>query len=89
MVGVGWGLFILLETTNKKVRPLFKAMIEDGVLALSSEAKGLVDLKLTLSPFLPGHYKVLELSQMAKLHPWKCLSTINVVMDVCIPSLTI
>ncbi|KAK2500760.1 hypothetical protein MC885_015633 [Smutsia gigantea] len=58
-------------------------MIEDGVLALCSEAKDLVDLKHTSIPFLPEHYKVLlELSQMAKLHPWKCLSTITITFAI-------
>ncbi|KAF5920383.1 hypothetical protein HPG69_009633 [Diceros bicornis minor] len=48
--------FILLDTTHKKVflgrdtygvRPLFKAMREDGFLAVCSEVKGLVNLKHT------------------------------------------
>lgn len=46
--------FNLLDMANKKVflgrdtygvRPLFKAVIEDGLLAMCSEAKGLVNLK--------------------------------------------
>uniref|UniRef100_A0A2K5RNW2 Glutamine-dependent asparagine synthetase n=2 Tax=Cebus imitator TaxID=2715852 RepID=A0A2K5RNW2_CEBIM len=68
--------FILLDTANKKVflgrdtygvRPLFKTMTEDGFLAVCSEAKGLVTLKhsstpfLKVEPFLPGHYEVLDL----------------------------
>uniref|UniRef100_A0A2I2YRB6 Asparagine synthetase domain-containing protein n=1 Tax=Gorilla gorilla gorilla TaxID=9595 RepID=A0A2I2YRB6_GORGO len=47
--------------------PLFKAMTEDGFLAVCSEAKGLVTLKhfktpfLKVEPFLPGHYEVFDL----------------------------
>ena len=53
--------FILLDTDNKKVflgrdtygvRPLFKAMTEDGFLAMCSEAKGLVNLKHSMTPFI-------------------------------------
>ena len=52
---------ILLDTANKKVflgrdtygvRPLSKAMTEDGFLAVCSEAKGLVNLKHSTAPFL-------------------------------------
>uniref|UniRef100_A0A9L0KGT0 Asparagine synthetase [glutamine-hydrolyzing] n=1 Tax=Equus asinus TaxID=9793 RepID=A0A9L0KGT0_EQUAS len=74
--------FILLDTANKKVflgrdtygvRPLFKAMTEDGFLAVCSEAKGLVNLKhsmtpfLKVEPFLPGHYEVLDLKPNGKV----------------------
>lgn len=74
--------FILLDTANKKVflgrdtygvRPLFKAMTEDGFLAVCSEAKGLVTLKhsttpfLKVEPFLPGHYEVLDLKPNGKV----------------------
>ncbi|KAB1276755.1 Asparagine synthetase [glutamine-hydrolyzing] [Camelus dromedarius] len=54
--------FILLDTANKKVflgrdtygvRPLFKAMTEDGFLAVCSEAK--------------GHYEVLDLKPNGKV----------------------
>ena len=53
--------FILLDTDNKKVflgrdtygvRPLFKAMTEDGFLVVCSEAKGLVNLKHSMTPFI-------------------------------------
>lgn len=69
-------------TLNKKVflgrdtygvRPLFKAMTEDGFLAVCSEAKGLVSLKhsttpfLKVEPFLPGHYEVLDLKPNGKV----------------------
>ncbi|KAF4019949.1 hypothetical protein G4228_011757 [Cervus hanglu yarkandensis] len=74
--------FILLDTANKKVflgrdtygvRPLFKAMTEDGFLAVCSEAKGLVNLKHSMTPFLkvepffPGHYEVLDLKPNGKV----------------------
>uniref|UniRef100_A0A2K5HKG3 Asparagine synthetase [glutamine-hydrolyzing] n=1 Tax=Colobus angolensis palliatus TaxID=336983 RepID=A0A2K5HKG3_COLAP len=74
--------FVLLDTANKKVflgrdtygvRPLFKAMTEDGFLAVCSEAKGLVTLKhsttpfLKVEPFLPGHYEVLDLKPNGKV----------------------
>ena len=74
--------FVLLDTANKKVflgrdtygvRPLFKAMTEDGFLAVCSEAKGLVSLKhsitpfLKVEPFLPGHYEVLDLKPNGKV----------------------
>ena len=74
--------FILLATANKKVflgrdtygvRPLFKAMTEDGFLAVCSEAKGLVNLKhsmtpvLKVEPFFPGHYEVLDLKPNGKV----------------------
>ncbi|KAM7099065.1 LOW QUALITY PROTEIN: asparagine synthetase [glutamine-hydrolyzing]-like [Molossus nigricans] len=74
--------FILLDTANKKmflgrdtyrVRPLLKAMTEDGFLAVCSEAKGLVNVKhsavpfLKVEPFLPGHYEVLDLKPNGKV----------------------
>ncbi|KAG8519879.1 Asparagine synthetase [glutamine-hydrolyzing] [Galemys pyrenaicus] len=74
--------FILLDTANKKVflgrdtygvRPLFKALTEDGFLAVCSEAKGLVNVKhsmtpfLKVEPFLPGHYEVLDLKPNGKV----------------------
>uniref|UniRef100_A0A2K5D9M9 Asparagine synthetase domain-containing protein n=1 Tax=Aotus nancymaae TaxID=37293 RepID=A0A2K5D9M9_AOTNA len=52
---------------------LFKAMIEDGFLAVCSEAKGLVTLKhfstpfLKVEPFLPEHYEVLDLKPNGKV----------------------
>ncbi|KAK2096287.1 hypothetical protein P7K49_025321 [Saguinus oedipus] len=63
--------FILLDTANKKVflgrdtygvRPLFKTMTEDGFLAVCSEAKG-----ISMEPFLPGHYEVLDLKPNGKV----------------------
>ncbi|XP_077001770.1 asparagine synthetase [glutamine-hydrolyzing]-like [Tamandua tetradactyla] len=74
--------FILLDTANKKVflgkdthgvRPLFKAMTEDGFLAVCSEAKDLVNLKHSSTPFLkvesflPGQYEVLDLKSNGKV----------------------
>uniref|UniRef100_A0A8C0GV68 Asparagine synthetase [glutamine-hydrolyzing] n=1 Tax=Chelonoidis abingdonii TaxID=106734 RepID=A0A8C0GV68_CHEAB len=74
--------FILLDTANRKVflgrdtygvRPLFKVLTDDGFLGVCSEAKGLVNLKHSMStcpkvePFLPGHYEVLDLKPSGKV----------------------
>ncbi|XP_069504641.1 asparagine synthetase [glutamine-hydrolyzing] [Ambystoma mexicanum] len=74
--------FILLDTANRKVflgrdtygvRPLFKVLTDDGFLAVCSEAKGLVNLKHSMSPppkvepFPPGHYEVFDLKQNGKV----------------------
>ncbi|XP_034616399.1 asparagine synthetase [glutamine-hydrolyzing] [Trachemys scripta elegans] len=74
--------FILLDTANRKVflgrdtygvRPLFKVLTEDGFLGVCSEAKGLINLKHSMStcpkvePFLPGHYEVLDLKPSGKV----------------------
>ncbi|XP_029023272.1 asparagine synthetase [glutamine-hydrolyzing] [Betta splendens] len=74
--------FILLDTANKKiflgrdtygVRPLFKLLTDDGFLAVSSEAKGLINIthKMTspanIEPFLPGHYETFALKQNGKV----------------------
>uniref|UniRef100_A0A7N4P8I4 Glutamine-dependent asparagine synthetase n=1 Tax=Sarcophilus harrisii TaxID=9305 RepID=A0A7N4P8I4_SARHA len=74
--------FILLDTANRKVflgrdtfgvRPLFKALTDEGFLAVCSEAKGLVNLKhpaapqLQITPFPPGHYEVLDLKTNGKV----------------------
>ncbi|KAG8139018.1 putative Asparagine synthetase protein [Naja naja] len=74
--------FILLDSANRKVflgrdtygvRPLFRALTDDGFLGVCSEAKGLIDLKhnmssaLKVEPFLPGHYEVLDLKLSGKV----------------------
>uniref|UniRef100_UPI0025418C94 asparagine synthetase [glutamine-hydrolyzing] n=1 Tax=Euleptes europaea TaxID=460621 RepID=UPI0025418C94 len=74
--------FILLDTANRKVflgrdtygvRPLFKVLTDDGFLGVCSEAKGLINLKHSMSfppkvdPFLPGHYEVLDLKANGKI----------------------
>lgn len=74
--------FILLDTANRKVflgrdtygvRPLFKALTDDGFLAVCSEAKGLINLKHSMTPapkvepFLPGHYQIFDLKQNGKV----------------------
>ncbi|KAJ1101227.1 hypothetical protein NDU88_006299 [Pleurodeles waltl] len=74
--------FILLDTANRKiflgrdtygVRPLFKALTDDGFLAVCSEAKGLISLKHSMTPapkvepFPPGHYQVFDLKQNGKV----------------------
>uniref|UniRef100_A0A452F8P4 Asparagine synthetase domain-containing protein n=1 Tax=Capra hircus TaxID=9925 RepID=A0A452F8P4_CAPHI len=51
----------------KEVRPLFKAMTEDGFLAVCSEAKGLVNLKHSMTPFIKPNGK-LALVEMVKYH---------------------
>uniref|UniRef100_A0A670Z949 Asparagine synthetase [glutamine-hydrolyzing] n=1 Tax=Pseudonaja textilis TaxID=8673 RepID=A0A670Z949_PSETE len=74
--------FVLLDSANRKVflgrdtygvRPLFRALTDDGFLGVCSEAKGLIDLKhnmsspLKVEPFLPGHYEVLDLKLSGKV----------------------
>ncbi|KAG8443098.1 hypothetical protein GDO86_011787 [Hymenochirus boettgeri] len=74
--------FILLDTERRKVylgrdsygvRPLFKLLTDDGLLGVCSEAKGLVNLKHSMTscpavvPFLPGHYEVFDLKLSGKV----------------------
>ncbi|XP_073532577.1 asparagine synthetase [glutamine-hydrolyzing]-like [Phyllobates terribilis] len=74
--------FILLDTANKKVflgrdsygvRPLFKLLTDDGFLAVCSEAKGLIDLRhsmtssLKIDPFPPGHCEIFNLKLIGKV----------------------
>lgn len=74
--------FVLLDTANRKVflgrdsygvRPLFKLLTDDGFLAICSEAKGLIDLKHSMTsspkidPFPPGHYEVFDLKPSGKV----------------------
>ncbi|XP_016144987.1 asparagine synthetase [glutamine-hydrolyzing] [Sinocyclocheilus grahami] len=74
--------FILLDTANRKVllgrdtygvRPLFRLLTDDGFLAVCSEAKGLLDLKTSMSTpakitaFLPGHFEVFDLKLTGKV----------------------
>ncbi|XP_059411321.1 asparagine synthetase [glutamine-hydrolyzing]-like [Carassius carassius] len=74
--------FILLDTANRKVflgrdtygvRPLFRLLTDDGFLAVSSEAKGLLDVKTSMSTppkitaFLPGHFEVFDLKLTGKV----------------------
>ncbi|XP_075867297.1 asparagine synthetase [glutamine-hydrolyzing] [Nelusetta ayraudi] len=74
--------FILLDTASRKVflgrdtygvRPLFKLNTDDGFLAVSSEAKGLIDVSnatdspASLVPFLPGHVEVYNLQENGKV----------------------
>lgn len=74
--------FVLLDTANRKVflgrdsygvRPLFKLLTDDGFLAICSEAKGLIDLKHSMTsspkidPFPPGHYEVFDLKASGKV----------------------
>ncbi|MEE6466488.1 hypothetical protein FKM82_006969 [Ascaphus truei] len=74
--------FILLDTANRKVyigrdsygvRPLFKLLTDDGFLAVCSEAKGLINLKHSMTscpkvdPFPPGHCEVFHLQPNGKV----------------------
>ncbi|XP_028255124.1 asparagine synthetase [glutamine-hydrolyzing] [Parambassis ranga] len=74
--------FILLDTANRKVhlgrdtygvRPLFKFLTDDGMLAVCSEAKGLMDIShgmaspANIFPFLPGHIEVFDLKPNGKV----------------------
>uniref|UniRef100_UPI003AAA6CB5 asparagine synthetase [glutamine-hydrolyzing]-like n=1 Tax=Centroberyx gerrardi TaxID=166262 RepID=UPI003AAA6CB5 len=74
--------FVLLDTANRKVflgrdtygvRPLFKLLTDDGILAVCSEAKGLTDITHSMStpanivPFLPGHFEVFNLKHNGKV----------------------
>uniref|UniRef100_A0A8C1JXB2 Asparagine synthetase [glutamine-hydrolyzing] n=1 Tax=Cyprinus carpio TaxID=7962 RepID=A0A8C1JXB2_CYPCA len=74
--------FILLDTANRKVflgrdtygvRPLFRLLTDNGFLAVCSEAKGLLDVKTSMStpakitPFLPGHFEVFDLKLNGKV----------------------
>uniref|UniRef100_A0A671N4Q3 Asparagine synthetase [glutamine-hydrolyzing] n=1 Tax=Sinocyclocheilus anshuiensis TaxID=1608454 RepID=A0A671N4Q3_9TELE len=74
--------FILLDTANRKVllgrdtygvRPLFRLLTDDGFLAVCSEAKGLLDLKTSMSTpakitaFLPGCFEVFDLKLTGKV----------------------
>ncbi|XP_062845415.1 asparagine synthetase [glutamine-hydrolyzing] [Trichomycterus rosablanca] len=69
--------FVLLDTANKKVflgrdtygvRPLFRMLTDDGLLAVCSEGKGLIHVThstskpVKISPFLPGHFEVFNLN---------------------------
>ncbi|XP_037649937.1 asparagine synthetase [glutamine-hydrolyzing]-like [Sebastes umbrosus] len=85
--------FILLDTANSKVflgrdtygvRPLFKLLTDDGLLAVCSEAKGIMDIghskthpKANIVHFLPGHFEVFDLKQNGKvqsiqMEPFHC-----------------
>ncbi|XP_051927075.1 asparagine synthetase [glutamine-hydrolyzing] isoform X2 [Hippocampus zosterae] len=74
--------FVLLDTTNKKVclgrdtygvRPLFRLLTDSGLLGVSSEAKGLMDVipalgnPVKITPFLPGHFEVFDLKPNGKV----------------------
>ncbi|KAM4705837.1 asparagine synthetase [glutamine-hydrolyzing] [Rhinophrynus dorsalis] len=74
--------FILLDTANRKVylgrdsygvRPLFKVLTDDGFLAVCSEAKGLINLKHSMTsspqvdPFPPGHYEIFDMKPSGKV----------------------
>ncbi|KAJ3609172.1 hypothetical protein NHX12_023696 [Muraenolepis orangiensis] len=71
--------FVLLDTANRKVfvgrdtygvRPLFKLLTDDGLLALSSEAKGLTEITsctASVVPFLPGHIEAFDLKASGKV----------------------
>lgn len=74
--------FILLDTANRKVylgrdsygvRPLFKLLTDDGFLGVCSEAKGLINLKHSMTscpkvdPFPPGHCEVFDLKPSRKV----------------------
>ncbi|XP_053323218.1 asparagine synthetase [glutamine-hydrolyzing] [Spea bombifrons] len=76
--------FILLDTANRKVyigrdsygvRPLFKLLTDDGFLAVCSEAKGLINVKHSMTtcpkvdPFPPGHCEVFNLKPTGKVVP--------------------
>jgi len=68
--------FVLLDTEHKKVfvgrdtfgvRPSFKVRTDDGMLAVCSEAKGLIDVlptggKYKIEPVKPGTYEEYDLS---------------------------
>lgn len=53
------------------VRPLFRVLTDDGVLAFSSEAKGLTEIKMKgdskVEPFPPGHYEEYEMDSHGKV----------------------
>uniref|UniRef100_A0A8C5MTQ1 Asparagine synthetase [glutamine-hydrolyzing] n=1 Tax=Leptobrachium leishanense TaxID=445787 RepID=A0A8C5MTQ1_9ANUR len=74
--------FILLDTSNRKVylgrdvygvRPLFRLLTDDGFLAVCSEAKGLINLKYSMTtcpdidPFPPGHCEIFDLKASGKV----------------------
>ncbi|MGH0129787.1 UNVERIFIED_CONTAM: hypothetical protein FKN15_061239 [Acipenser sinensis] len=74
--------FILLDTANRKVflgrdtygvRPMFKLHTDDGVLAVCSEAKGLINIGHSVSTtpritqFPPGHYEVFDIKEDQKV----------------------
>ncbi|KAK2887199.1 hypothetical protein Q8A67_015427 [Cirrhinus molitorella] len=74
--------FILLDTANRKVylgrdtygvRPLFRLLTDDGFLAVSSEAKGLLEIKTSMStpakiiPFPPGYFEMFDLKLNGKV----------------------
>ncbi|XP_054620014.1 asparagine synthetase [glutamine-hydrolyzing] isoform X2 [Dunckerocampus dactyliophorus] len=69
--------FVLLDTANRKVflgrdtygvRPLFKLLTDSGLLAVSSEAKGLTGVNpAKIIPFLPGHFEVFDLKPNSKV----------------------
>ncbi|XP_052389206.1 asparagine synthetase [glutamine-hydrolyzing]-like [Carassius gibelio] len=74
--------FVLLDTANRKVfigrdtygvRPLFRLLTDNGFLAVCSEAKGLIDIKTSMSTpakitaFLPGHFEVFDLKLTGKV----------------------
>ncbi|XP_034017235.1 asparagine synthetase [glutamine-hydrolyzing] isoform X2 [Thalassophryne amazonica] len=74
--------FVLLDTANRKVflgrdtfgvRPLFRRLTDDGFLAVSSEAKGLIaiihakDKPASITPFPPGHFEVFDLKHNGKV----------------------
>ncbi|XP_057683186.1 asparagine synthetase [glutamine-hydrolyzing] isoform X2 [Corythoichthys intestinalis] len=74
--------FVLLDTRESKVclgrdtygvRPLFRLLTDDGLLGVSSEAKGLMnvvralDTRAKVVPFLPSHFQVFELKTDGKV----------------------
>uniref|UniRef100_UPI0025AE7ABA asparagine synthetase [glutamine-hydrolyzing] n=1 Tax=Doryrhamphus excisus TaxID=161450 RepID=UPI0025AE7ABA len=69
--------FVLLDTANRKVflgrdtygvRPLFRLLTDAGLLAVSSEAKGLTGVTpAKIVPFLPGHFEVFDLKPDGKV----------------------
>ncbi|XP_061615865.1 asparagine synthetase [glutamine-hydrolyzing] [Phyllopteryx taeniolatus] len=74
--------FVLLDTKNRKVflgrdtygvRPLFRLLTDNGLLGVSSEAKGLLDVihsvgtPAKIIPFLPGHFEVFDLKPNGKV----------------------
>ncbi|KAI2652658.1 Asparagine synthetase [glutamine-hydrolyzing] [Labeo rohita] len=75
--------FILLDTANRKgrdtygVRPLFTLLTDDGFLAVCSEAKGLVEIKTSMSTpakitaFPPGHFEVFDLKLNGKVQSFQ------------------
>ncbi|XP_066514794.1 asparagine synthetase [glutamine-hydrolyzing]-like isoform X2 [Hoplias malabaricus] len=78
--------FILLDTANRKVflgrdtygvKPMFKMLTDNGLLAVCSEAKGLTQITHSMSepvkitPFPPGHFEVFDLKLSGKVESVK------------------